>query len=89
MYEYAGTPLNIHVTSLKFVPISVSKNPAEPVSARLCGAYGMDKVYVGSPCIVNKDGATRRVELTLMNNELKKFKESCQLLDETFAGLEF
>ena len=59
------------------------------VSARLCGAYGMDKVYVGSPCIVNKDGATRRVELTLMNNELKKFKESCQLLDETFAGLEF
>ena len=59
------------------------------VNARLCGAYGMDKVYVGSPCIVNKDGATRRVELTLMNNELKKFKESCQLLDETFAGLEF
>jgi malate/lactate dehydrogenase len=53
------------------------------------GAYGLDKVYAGSPCIVNKDGAVRRIELTLMNNEMKKLKESCALLDETFNGLEF
>lgn len=65
------------------------ENSILTISARLCGAYGLDKVYVGNPCVVNKDGAVRRIELTLMNNEMKKFKESCQLLDETFNGLEF
>lgn len=65
------------------------ENSILTISARLCGAYGMDKVYVGNPCVVNKDGAVRRIELTLMNNEMKKFKESCELLDETFGGLEF
>ena len=65
------------------------ENSILTVSARLCGAYGLDKVYVGNPCVVNKDGAVRRIELTLMNNEMKKFKESCGMLDETFSGLEF
>ena len=65
------------------------ENSILTVSARLCGAYGLDKVYAGSPCVVNKDGAVRRIELTLMNNEMKKFKESCRMLDETFSGLEF
>lgn len=65
------------------------ENSILTISARLCGAYGLDKVYVGNPCVVNKDGAVRRMELTLMNNEMKKFKESCELLDETFSGLEF
>lgn len=65
------------------------ENSILTISARLCGAYGLGKVYVGNPCVVNKDGAVRRIELTLMNNEMKKFKESCQLLDETFNGLEF
>lgn len=65
------------------------ENSILTISARLCGAYGLDKVYVGNPCVVNKDGAVRRIELTMMNNEMKKFKESCQLLDETFNGLEF
>lgn len=65
------------------------ENSILTVSSRLDGAYGMDKVYVGSPCIVNKDGARRRIELTLMNNEMKKFKESCELLDKTFSELEF
>ena len=66
-----------------------NENSILTISARLCGAYGLDKVYVGNPCVVNKDGAVRRIELTLMNNEMKKFKESCELLDETFSGLEF
>lgn len=65
------------------------ENSILTISARLCGAYGLDKVYVGNPCVVNKDGAVRRIELTLMNNEMKKFKESCALLEETFSGLEF
>ena len=65
------------------------ENSILTVSARLCGAYGMEKVYVGNPCVVNKNGAVRRVELTLMNKELKQFKESCELLDKTFTELEF
>lgn len=65
------------------------ENSILTISARLCGAYGLDKVYVGNPCVVNKNGAVRRIELTLMNTEMKKFKESCDLLDETFKGLEF
>lgn len=65
------------------------ENSILTISARLCGAYGMDKVYVGNPCIVNKDGAVRRIELTMMNKEMRQFKESCELLDETFKGLTF
>ncbi|MCR5653415.1 MAG: L-lactate dehydrogenase [Ruminococcus sp.] len=65
------------------------ENSILTVSARMCGAYGLEKVYAGNPCVVNKDGACRQIELTLMNNEMKKFKESCHMLDETFSGLEF
>jgi L-lactate dehydrogenase len=65
------------------------ENSILTVSARLCGAYGLDKVYIGNPCIVNKDGAVRQIELTMMNNEMKKFKESCELLNETFKQLSF
>ncbi|MCH5299205.1 MAG: L-lactate dehydrogenase [Ruminococcus sp.] len=65
------------------------ENSILTVSSRLDGAYGLDKVYAGTPCIVNKHGADRRIELTLINNELKKFKESCELLDETFKSLSF
>ena len=65
------------------------ENSILTISARLCGAYGLDKVYVGNPCVVNKNGAVRRIELTLMNNEMKKFKESCEILDKTFSELEF
>lgn len=65
------------------------ENSILTVSSRLDGAYGLDKVYVGNPCVVNKDGAVRRIELSLMNNEMKKFNESCEVLDETFKGLNF
>ena len=65
------------------------ENSILTVSARLDGSYGMDKVYVGNPCVIGRNGATRRIELTLKNTELKKLKESCDMLDETFHGLNF
>ncbi len=65
------------------------ENSILTVSSRLDGTYGLDKVYAGNPCVVNKYGAVRRIELTMMNNEMKKFKESCELLDKTFCSLSF
>ena len=65
------------------------ENSILTISARLCGAYGIEKVYVGNPCVVNREGAVRRIELTMMNKELRQFKESCDLLDKTFNDLEF
>lgn len=62
------------------------------VSARMECTYGKlipSKVYVGNPCIVNKDGAVRMIDLSLDIREMKKLSESCVMLDETFNELNF
>ncbi len=68
------------------------ENSILTVSARMENTYGNlipSKVYVGNPCIINKDGAVRMVDLSLDVREMKKFSESCELLDKTFNELEF
>jgi L-lactate dehydrogenase len=69
-----------------------NENSILTVSARIENTYGNlipDKVYVGNPCIINKDGAVRQIDLSLDIREMKKLSESCELLDKTFNELEF
>ena len=68
------------------------ENSILTVSARMENTYGKlvpHKVYVGNPCIINRDGAVRQIDLSLDIREMKKFGESCALLDKTFCELEF
>ena len=69
-----------------------NENSILTVSTRLEDTYGKlvpPKVYVGNPCIINKNGAVRKFDLSLDIREMKKLSESCHLLDKTFLDLKF
>ena len=57
------------------------------VSARLKGEYGQRDVFVGTPCIVGKNGVDRLIELDLEGKELESLKSSCKILKEEFDSL--
>ena len=64
-----------------------NENSVLTVSARLRGEYGQRDVYAGVPCIVNRNGIERVLELTLTEEEQRKFDESCAILGESYEGL--
>lgn len=66
-----------------------NENSILTISSKMNGSYGLQNVYVGNPCIINRQGATRTVELTLTSQETEQLKNSCKILDETFSGLRF
>ena len=57
------------------------------VSARLCGEYGMNGVYTGVPCIVNRDGVKSILELSLTEEEKELFEKSCDILEASYSKL--
>lgn len=57
------------------------------VSARLKGEYGERGVFVGTPCIVGKNGADRLIELDLREDEQKSFAASCEILNREYESL--
>ena len=57
------------------------------VSAMLRGEYGQKDVFVGVPCIVNRSGNQRVLELNLSEEEQARFSASCETLRESYAGL--
>lgn len=64
------------------------ENSVLTVSARLRGEYGQKEVYAGVPCIVNRNGVDRVLELMLTPEEQQKFDASCAILRENYEGLE-
>lgn len=58
------------------------------VSARLRGEYGQRDVFVGVPCIVNRQGVERVLELSITDEEKEKLASSCGILSESYEGLE-
>lgn len=58
------------------------------VSARLRGEYGQKDVFVGVPCIINRQGVERVLELDLNEEERGKMARSCEILHENYEGLE-
>lgn len=57
------------------------------ISAKLDGQYGQSDVFVGVPCVVNRNGAARVLELNLAEEELEAMNRSCELLRETYEGI--
>lgn len=65
------------------------ENSILTISSKMNGAYGQTDVYAGNPCIINQNGVDRLIELSMTEEELEKFNNSCSILDETFKGLTF
>lgn len=57
------------------------------VSAMLRGEYGRSGVYVGVPCIVNRNGIQRVLTLSLTEEESEKFNASCDTLESFYRDL--
>ncbi len=64
------------------------ENSVLTVSAMLRGEYGQTGVFAGVPCIINQNGIQRVLRLNLDPEEAEKMNRSCQLLRDTFAGLD-
>ena len=63
------------------------ENSVLTVSAKLCGEYGSRGVFIGVPCIIGRNGVKEILELSLTDDEMKKFKDSAAVLEENFEGL--
>lgn len=67
-----------------------NENSVFTTSVRLRGEYGLKKdVFIGNPCIINSGGANRILELKLTDDELEKFKNSYNILAESFESIQF
>lgn len=64
-----------------------NENSVLTVSAMMRGDYGENGVFIGVPCIVNRNGIQRVLTLSLTEEELKKFQSSCETLKEFYSGL--
>ena len=65
-----------------------NENSVLTVSALLNGEYGQRGVFAGVPCILNQNGVRRVLELDLTETEREKLAESCEILRESYRGLE-
>lgn len=64
------------------------ENSVLTVSTMLFGEYDERDVYVGVPCIVNRNGVKRIHTLNLNEEELAKFRASCATLRQSYQELE-
>lgn len=64
-----------------------NENSVLTVSALLKGEYGESDVFVGVPCIINKNGVQRILPLSLTEEELGKLKKSCDLVRDSVQGI--
>jgi len=58
------------------------KNEIIPVSALLKGEYGFNDLCVGVPCLINRKGIDRIIEIELKEEEKEKFKKALELVKE-------
>ena len=63
------------------------ENSVLTVSAFLRGEYGEQDVFIGIPCVVNRGGVNRIVELSLRAEEKQRLHLSCETLDQTYREL--
>lgn len=63
------------------------ENSVLTVSAMLRGEYGENGVFVGTPCILNRNGIRKVLELPLSEDEQKKFKNSCSTLQAVYHDI--
>jgi L-lactate dehydrogenase len=51
-----------------------------PVSTMMKGEYGIDGVYLSTPCVIGRRGVERVVELNLNSSELRGLRSSAEVL---------
>lgn len=66
-----------------------NENCVLTVSSKTSGEYGLNDVYIGNPCIINRTGIVGNLELSLTDNELSLMKKSACILSESFDSLKF
>ena len=57
------------------------------VSAHLQGEYGENGIYIGIPCVVNRMGIQRIVDLPLGSEEKQRLHSSCETLENTYREI--
>ena len=57
------------------------------VSAHLQGEYGENGIYIGIPCVVNRMGIQRIVELPLGSEEKQRLHSSCETVENTYREI--
>lgn len=65
------------------------ENSVLTVSAMTDGEYGLTGVYVGVPCIINRNGVDSIIILTLTDEELRLLHFSCEKLKKVYNEIEF
>ncbi len=63
------------------------ENSVLPVSTLINDYYGVEGVCLSIPCVVNKSGAGRKLQLELSDTEQKQLKHSAKMLKETIKSL--
>lgn len=64
-----------------------NENSVLTVSSLMSGEYGLHDVFVGNPCIINRDGVKFILELSLEREEFKKLRDSAALLSESYESI--
>lgn len=64
-----------------------NENSVLTVSAMPKGEYGVNGVYAGVPCIVNRNGISSILSLSLTAEELELFKQSCDILKKICSDI--
>lgn len=83
-----ATYYGIGMALVKIVRAILSdENSVLTVSVRLRGEYEQKDVFLGNPCIINRGGVDRIIELSLTDEELAKMQKSAKILDNSFKGL--
>ncbi len=59
------------------------------VSSLLNGEYGMEDLYISSPCLINKDGISKTFELKLNESEIKKLHDSGKIIKDYLKILDW
>ena len=57
------------------------------VSTRMEGQYGLTDVYLGTPCVIGRNGIARTIALDLAEEELAGLHASARTLQESLANL--
>ena len=64
-----------------------NENSVLTVSSRLTGEYGISDVFIGNPCVINRNGIRYTLNLTLERDETKKLRESANILNSGYNDL--
>lgn len=67
--------------------ILFDENSVFTVSAYLKGEYGQKAIFIGVPSVVNRNGVRQVLQMSLTDEEQKKFNDSCEIIRDMLSQL--